>query len=1178
MCYTVFAINRNHPLPKARVRMRARKERSNRTMKQWKRMLSVMLMGLMMASALAPALASSLDGDYSAEKLSFSPGNTTIKSNKISNTRSLAENLSLYNGYSDSGAAGNPAVAENVVFVNTDYFGVANVESLKGDTSQDKPSLVPARIIQKGGNALEAGQTSVNASEDAVTNVSFGGNTTETRIETREDKKYDDATSAKTGETENGLVTVDTVGGAAGTSEVDVKSILSTLGITLEQLFAYASTSGYDSLGMASNLLSRGITASVLADGLDILAANDISLGDYLSTEGLFTNEAAMAMAVELNQTPDGGVVPQAQINDRLYTFNGIVAQANGNLLLFGDPITSQGAEQQFGVVTMNELGEQSFFSPVSSTPLGLTEGAMVRGGKVLINDGGEVKVCEINKDGVVTITRDVESSDAELLEKYKNAGYESGIPAHGEKKISELTEETQDDGTRIFKYVQQDKNGQVLQQITYTWSPACTECTAIKNDISGKTTEEDAEITTLDDPAPTCTKGGTRYFIATFADASIPSSTVSQELSALDHLWQTTLTQGDTTHYYACERGCGAKKDEEAHAYANWRDNGDGTHTGTCVCGKTLTEAHSGGEATCTAKAVCAVCQAEYGDALDHDWGPWQVTTEPTCTEEGEETRTCKREGCGETETRPVDCADHPWADTYSWDEETHYILCTQCGDKDYSEPHDYKWRNNGDGTHTGECYICGKTVTGSHTGSGAACDLCGASLGPGEHEHVWGPWKVTTEPTCTETGLETRECQVDGCNETETRPVDALGHLWDDTLTWGVSTHYYVCARNCGAKKDEAEHTYGDWQDQGDGTHISECVCGVFLSAPHSGGTATCQAKAQCAACGAEYGALGGHDWDTSTWITDESKHWHKCKNEGCTAKTDEAEHSGGTATYQAKAQCEVCGAEYGALGGHDWDTSVWITDESKHWHKCKTEGCTEITDEAAHSGGTATCQAKAQCEVCGAEYGQKADHVWEEIWTIGDGKHWHKCSTPGCTATAEEADHSGGTATCQAKAQCEACGAEYGALGGHDWDTSVWITDESKHWHKCKTEGCTEKTDEADHVYGNWTDNGIGGHVGSCVCGATKTEEHSGGTATCHAKAQCAACGVEYGEKDATNHDGGTKKVYYNEGAAGYEYNIVCLGCGEKTGETGVTPYDDPTYDPSTAEWEVAVGPGA
>ena len=50
--------------------------------------------------------------------------------------------------------------------------------------------------------------------------------------------------------------------------------------------------------------------------------------------------------------------------------------------------------------------------------------------------------------------------------------------------------------------------------------------------------------------------------------------------------------------------------------------DNGDGTHDATySCCGATVTEGHTGGEATCTDKAVCDLCGASYGEVNAHDW-----------------------------------------------------------------------------------------------------------------------------------------------------------------------------------------------------------------------------------------------------------------------------------------------------------------------------------------------------------------------------------------------------------------------------------------------------------------------------------------------------------------------------------------------------------------------------
>ena len=51
----------------------------------------------------------------------------------------------------------------------------------------------------------------------------------------------------------------------------------------------------------------------------------------------------------------------------------------------------------------------------------------------------------------------------------------------------------------------------------------------------------------------------------------------------------------------------------------------------------------------------------------------------------------------------------------------------------------------------------------------------LTGVKSDAPDHEHSWSDWTVTTEPTCTEAGVETRTCE---CGETETREVAALGH----------------------------------------------------------------------------------------------------------------------------------------------------------------------------------------------------------------------------------------------------------------------------------------------------------------------------------------------------------------------------------------------------------------
>ena len=133
-----------------------------------------------------------------------------------------------------------------------------------------------------------------------------------------------------------------------------------------------------------------------------------------------------------------------------------------------------------------------------------------------------------------------------------------------------------------------------------------------------------------------------------------------------------------------------------------------------------------------------------------------------------------------------------------------------------------------------------------------------------------------------------------------------------------------------------------------------------------------------------------------------------------------------------------------------------------------------------------------------------------------------------------------------------------------------TGEWYTDENNHWHIC-TE-CHGIVDSAAHTF----DSGVvtkptctaGGYTTyTCTaCGYSYTANetpaagHTGGTATCHSKAKCTACGEEYGEFDANNHDGETEvrgAVAVSCTAAGYTGDTYCLGCGAKIADGRVIP---------------------
>lgn len=209
------------------------------------------------------------------------------------------------------------------------------------------------------------------------------------------------------------------------------------------------------------------------------------------------------------------------------------------------------------------------------------------------------------------------------------------------------------------------------------------------------------------------------------------------------------------------------------------------------------------------------------------------------------------------------------------------------------------------------------------------------------------------------------------------------------------------------------------------------------------------------------------------------------------------------------------------------HTWATE-WSVGGETHWHACTVEGCTAKKDEGNHEGGTANCTDKKVCTVCGNAYGEvdSSVHKSNEFVYVSNGDGTHTKKYKCCNAVAAEPENcSGGTATvCGEKSVCEVCHAEYGEELAHDWDTE-WTTSETKHWHKCKRTGCEAKKDEADHTVGT--------------------------AATCTAKAVCAACNVEYGEKNAENHTETTYR-YETNGDGTHKKIHTCCGAAENAAE--------------------------
>ncbi|MGN0485499.1 MAG: leucine-rich repeat domain-containing protein, partial [Lachnospiraceae bacterium] len=121
----------------------------------------------------------------------------------------------------------------------------------------------------------------------------------------------------------------------------------------------------------------------------------------------------------------------------------------------------------------------------------------------------------------------------------------------------------------------------------------------------------------------------------------------------------------------------------------------------------------------------TCISCDSAVElDRASHTFTNWKTVKEATCTEEGKWERTCTV--CGYTQTMTVPAFSHSYSDTWSYDADAHYHVCSECGAEDTRIAHTY------------------------------------------------GDWVTTKEPTLTQEGQKIRICLV--CGYMQTEPIAAL------------------------------------------------------------------------------------------------------------------------------------------------------------------------------------------------------------------------------------------------------------------------------------------------------------------------------------------------------------------------------------------------------------------
>ena len=451
-----------------------------------------------------------------------------------------------------------------------------------------------------------------------------------------------------------------------------------------------------------------------------------------------------------------------------------------------------------------------------------------------------------------------------------------------------------------------------------------------------------------------------------------------------------------------------------------------------------TITECeHSGGEATCTNKAKCEICGAEYGETKPHSYAhikaPEYLKSAATCTEKAVYYTSCTE--CGLSSEGTADEATFEYGNALG---------------------HKYgEWVSNGDGTHTRVCANDNKhTETKACHGGKATC---------------------TAKAICEDCGKAYGEMAA----HTFTAKTVAAKYLKSAATCTAKAVYYTSCA-DCGLSskgtKNEATfeygnalgHKYGKWVSNGNGTHTRVCANDNKHTETKNchGGKATCTAKAICEDCGKAYGEMAAHTFTAKSTVsrylkraatcTEKSEYYVSCAGCGLSSK--------GTASEAVFT---------GSALGHsltEWSVITEVT--------CTTNGTQERHCTRCDYKQTRTVVAK------GHSYGLW--NVTKKVGCITDGEQSRECSVCGNKETktiAATGVHSYGSwkvakaATCTTTGtkvrSCLECGAKETVIlqpTGHKYVESTvkpTYTEKGYTLHKCSECGTSYKSSYTDKL---------------------------------------------------------------------------------------------------------------
>lgn len=426
-------------------------------------------------------------------------------------------------------------------------------------------------------------------------------------------------------------------------------------------------------------------------------------------------------------------------------------------------------------------------------------------------------------------------------------------------------------------------------------------------------------------------------------------------------------------SHWMECS--CGRKKNIINHDFTKWEEDVENNkHIGTCDCGYKLSENHNFDSFEkindTNHKTICDKCFAEKEEAHDYDEG--KVTKNPTVTETGTKTYTCR--DCGQIkyeEVATVDCEHNTYSEAYTYDENQHWRVCTDCdmattdlSDHDFGEAEVIKKATEEEeGSEKYTCEICGyvKTVTVkklAHVHKYDNLDYdenahwyycsCSDKEIAKKANHSFDAAVVLTPATTTTKGLVEYICKVCGETKQEETPMLEAGHT----------------------------HIYSGWaNDKKNNKHIKQCACGDTI--------------------------VGEHKYSDNRTRIDATNHARIC--EDCGARLLEAHRWGEGISTETPGRtlytcidCEAQKYETIEVVGHVHQYGDWIMDdEYVHKKSCTTDDCViEIYEKHKYNNGEITKQPTYKedgvktytCSTCG---GTKTETLAKKVCASHDYK---------------------------------------------------------------------------------------------------------------------------------------------------------------------------------------------